>query len=97
MIGDIEVQISIEKEDDQFIATCEELDIASHGATVEEAAERLQNALILYFQTLAEDNELEQVIHDRNLQVHEHTPHMTEERHGPRRFRAVGNVPVGSL
>ncbi|GMV87944.1 MAG: hypothetical protein AMXMBFR81_08750 [Chthonomonas sp.] len=41
----------IEREDDMYVALCPELDIASQGATVEEATANLREALTLFFET----------------------------------------------
>ena len=41
----------IEREDDGFVALCPELDIASEGASVEEARTNLIEALTLFFET----------------------------------------------
>jgi len=41
----------IEREDNGFVALCPEFDIASEGATIEEARTNLIEALTLYFQT----------------------------------------------
>jgi predicted RNase H-like HicB family nuclease len=41
----------IEREDDGFVALCPELDIASQGATIEEARANLIEALTLFFET----------------------------------------------
>jgi predicted RNase H-like HicB family nuclease len=41
----------IEREEDQYVALCPELDIASQGNTVEEARQNLQEALELFFET----------------------------------------------
>jgi predicted RNase H-like HicB family nuclease len=43
----------IEREDGGFIALCPELDIASQGASVEEARTNLVEALQLFFETAA--------------------------------------------
>jgi predicted RNase H-like HicB family nuclease len=40
----------IEREDDGFVALCPELDIASQGATIEEARTNLIEALTLFFE-----------------------------------------------
>lgn len=40
----------IQKDDDAFVASCPELDIASQGDTVETARENLQEALELFFE-----------------------------------------------
>jgi len=41
----------IEREDNGFVALCPEFDIASEGATIEEARTNLIGALTLFFQT----------------------------------------------
>jgi len=41
----------IEREDDGFVALCPEFDIASQGATIEEARANLVEALALFFET----------------------------------------------
>ncbi len=41
----------IEREDNQYVALCPELDIASQGDTVEEARRNLKEALELFFET----------------------------------------------
>lgn len=41
----------IEREDDGFVSLCPEFDIASQGATVEEARDNLIEALTLFFET----------------------------------------------
>ena len=41
----------IEREDDGFVALCPEFDIASEGASIEEARNNLIEALTLFFET----------------------------------------------
>lgn len=53
----------IEREDDGFVALCPELDIASQGATVEEARANLVEALKLFFET-ASDSEIAKRLHN---------------------------------
>src|ERR1022692_2100794 len=43
----------IEREDDGFVALCPELDIASEGASIEEARTNIIEALTLFFETAA--------------------------------------------
>jgi predicted RNase H-like HicB family nuclease len=44
----------IEREDDRYVALCPELDIASEGASIEEARGNLVEALTLFFETASE-------------------------------------------
>jgi len=53
----------IEREDDMFVALCPELDIASQGATVEEARDHLVEAIELFFES-ASPEEIKQRLHD---------------------------------
>jgi predicted RNase H-like HicB family nuclease len=53
----------IEREDDLFVAFCPELDIASQGASVEEARLNLIEAIELFFET-ASPEEIKQRLHD---------------------------------
>ena len=41
----------IEREGDGFVSLCPELDIASQGATIEEARSNLKEALELFYET----------------------------------------------
>jgi predicted RNase H-like HicB family nuclease len=53
----------IEREDDAFVALCPELDIASQGASIEEARVNLIEALTLFFETAA-PSEVARRLHD---------------------------------
>ena len=53
----------VEREGDGYVSLCPELDIASQGATIEEARENLREALELFFET-ASSEEIGQRLHD---------------------------------
>jgi predicted RNase H-like HicB family nuclease len=53
----------IEREDDGYVALCPELDIASQGASVEEARANLVEALTLFFET-ASSPEIDRRLHN---------------------------------
>jgi len=53
----------IEREDDQYVALCPELDIASQGDTVEKARINLKEAIELFFET-ASPKEIRDRLHD---------------------------------
>ncbi len=53
----------IERENDEYVALCPELDIASQGGTVEEARLNLKEALELFFET-ASQQEIKERLHD---------------------------------
>ena len=52
----------IEKDDDMYVSLCPELDIASQGASIEEAKANLTEALELFFET-AHPSEIENRLH----------------------------------
>ena len=52
----------IQREDDGFVSLCPELDIASQGATIEEARANLVEALTLFLETAA-PTEITQRLH----------------------------------
>lgn len=53
----------IEREGDGYVSLCPELDIASQGATIEEARDNLREALELFFESASPD-EIAQRFHD---------------------------------
>ncbi len=53
----------IEREDDGFVALCPEFDIASEGASINEARANLIEALTLFFETAA-PSEIARRFHD---------------------------------
>ena len=53
----------IEREDDMYVALCPELDIASQGATVEEARANLKEAIQLFFDSASKE-EIRERLHD---------------------------------
>ena len=53
----------IEREGNQYVALCPELDIASQGDTVEQVRKNLHEALELFFET-ASEQEIEERLHD---------------------------------
>jgi predicted RNase H-like HicB family nuclease len=54
----------IEAEGDGYVALCPELDVASQGATVEEARSNLAEAIELFLET-ADESEVSRRLHSR--------------------------------
>jgi len=52
----------IEREGDGYVAQCPEVDVASQGATVDEARANLQEALELFFESASEE-EIQERLH----------------------------------
>ena len=55
--------VIIEREGDGYVSLCPEVDVASQGATIEEARDNLREALELFFET-ASPKELQQRFHE---------------------------------
>ena len=53
----------IEREGDGYVALCPEVDVASQGASVNEASANLREAVELFFET-ATSAEIQQRLHD---------------------------------
>jgi predicted RNase H-like HicB family nuclease len=53
----------VEREGDGYVSLCPDLDIASQGATVDEARKNLAEAVTLFFET-ADPSEIESRLHD---------------------------------
>ena len=53
----------IERENDGYVSLCPELDIASQGASIEQARKNLQEALELFFESASEE-EIKRRMHD---------------------------------
>ena len=53
----------IEREESGYVSFCPEIDIASQGATIEEARDNLREALELFFET-ASPKEIQTRLHD---------------------------------
>ena len=58
-----QVTAIIERENDGYVALCPDLDIASQGATIEQARNNLREALELFFET-ASPEEVKQRLHE---------------------------------
>jgi len=57
--------VIIKKEEDWFVATCLENNVASQGKTIDEATENLKEAIALYY-----EDETEEIILPFNEQVY---------------------------
>ena len=53
----------IEREGDGYVSLCPELDVASQGATIEEATSNLKEAVELFFET-ASRQEIKERLHE---------------------------------
>mgnify|MGYP000339066022 CR=1 FL=1 len=58
-----QLTVIIEREGDGYVSLCPEVDVASQGATVDEARANLQEALALFFECACPD-EIQQRLHD---------------------------------
>jgi predicted RNase H-like HicB family nuclease len=56
--------IIIKKEEEWFVATCLENNIASQGGTIDEATENLKEAIVLYYE---DESETRMLLPENNL------------------------------
>lgn len=54
MAGSLRLTAIIEREGDDYVSLCPELDIASQGGSIEEARANLVEALTLFFESASE-------------------------------------------
>ena len=62
----------IEKDDDSYVALCPDIDVASQGATIEEAKNNLQEAIELFLEHASKDEITSRLKHDffiTNMQI----------------------------
>ena len=59
------ITFEIEREGDQYVSLCPDLDIASYGDSVAEARRRLEDAISLYLDVIEADGECERVSRKR--------------------------------
>jgi len=63
----ITLTLEVEREDDQYLSLCPELDLASYGDTVEDALSHLKDAVLLYLDTIEQDGERERIFRERGI------------------------------
>jgi predicted RNase H-like HicB family nuclease len=65
----LQCSVLVRQEGDQYSSWCPELDVASSGATVEEATANLKDAVTCYLDTYAELGELSRMVKERGLKL----------------------------
>ena len=73
-VGFIVVTFHIYPENGNFVSVCPELDVASCGDTVEEARKNIQEATLLYLNTIEEKGERERIFRKRDIAIHPAKP-----------------------
>ncbi len=66
----IQVTFTIHKEGRYYVSKCEELGTASFGETEQEALDNIQDATVLYLNTLEELGECEATLRRRGVSLH---------------------------
>ena len=59
----------VHEEDGQWVSECEELGVASFGASVTEALSALDEAIEVYLQTLLDIGELQRTLVERQIRI----------------------------
>lgn len=65
----LNLSMKLEQEDDVWVALCPELDVASQGVTVEEAAEMLDEAVRLFLETCHEMGTLNEILAESGVTI----------------------------
>ncbi|MDE2979187.1 MAG: type II toxin-antitoxin system HicB family antitoxin [Acidobacteriota bacterium] len=65
----LNLSMKLEQEDDVWVALCPELDVASQGETVEEAADMLDEAVRLFLETCHEMGTLSEVLAESGVTI----------------------------
>lgn len=65
----ITLRLEAEREDDLYVAHCPDLDVSSYGDTIEDAFAHLEQAILLYLDTIEEDGDRERVFAERGLGI----------------------------
>ncbi len=61
--------VLVRQEGDQYASWCPELDVASSGATIEEASTNLNDAIHCFLETYSELGELPQMLRERGVEL----------------------------
>ena len=82
-VGYILVNLAFHEEENRWQGECLELGTATFGNSLEEAKERLQEAILVHLNTLEDVGERDRFFREHNIKVYAHKP-------SPRSF----NVPT---
>jgi predicted RNase H-like HicB family nuclease len=85
-----------DEETGQYVARCDELGISSFGPTIEAAFEALDDAILLYLNTLDEVGERDRTFEERGIRIIAGSGHMTETafRARPEEIVSPRELPV---
>lgn len=61
--------LRVHRERSQYVSVCDELDVASCGASIEEAFANVIDAVEIYLDTLEDAGELERTLAERSLSI----------------------------
>lgn len=73
-LGYIVLTLKFRKEGDKWTARCVELGTATFGSSLEEAEERIREAVTLHVNTLEDVGERERFFKEHNIACHVHRP-----------------------
>lgn len=73
-LGYVILTLKYHKEGDRWLARCEELGTATFGRTLEEAQERIREAVTCHLDTLEDVGERERFFREHNIAYHARRP-----------------------
>ena len=94
MEGTVALTFVVEREDDQYVALCPQLDVASQGDSIEDAVAHLENAVLLYLDVIEEDGERERIFRERGIQIEERPEGNYRVDVHPGVFTTVRRIPI---
>jgi predicted RNase H-like HicB family nuclease len=74
MLGHVILTFRVHQEDGPYVATCDELELASCGDTIQAAFAAIEDATLLYLRVLEDEGERERVFAERKVQIHPGAP-----------------------
>ena len=92
----VTLRLEAEREDDLYVANCPDLDISSYGDTVEDAFAHLNDAILLYLDTIEADGERDRIFRERGITIEERLEANYRVDLHPGVIATVSRFPVGA-
>ena len=92
----ITLRLEAEREEDLYVAHCPDLDLSSYGDTLEEAFAHLNDAVLLYLDTIEEDGERDRIFRERGIKVEDRLGTDYAVKVHPGVFTTVSHFNVGA-
>jgi predicted RNase H-like HicB family nuclease len=91
----ITLTLEVTREDDQYVSLCPELEVASYGDSVEDALRHLEDAVLLYLDTIEAEGDRERIFRERGIEIEERLEADYKVKLHPGVLATVGRFPIG--